>query len=451
MSKTSDCPADLVGLLGGSMTSTRTPHDLRRLKPLVACVGAAALIAMTASFGGDARAADASTPVELGTADQFGVLAYSAITNTDTVLDRTRIEGDIGVSEPPSPITGIDDEQNLVPPSQNRGGDAVTQEAKLDLDTAYEEAALAEGESIGAELAGERLVGGVYEAPVSFLLSNGTLTLDGGNTDGSPSNSVFIFQTSETLTTIGTNSGVALTGGAQACNVFWQVGSSATFGTGTGTGTAPFVGTVMAQASITAQTGATFEGRLLAIDGAVTLDTNTITRPEPCVRDADDGDTDTVGDDTDTDGTDTDGTDTDGTDTDADADGGVADADGDVGDADADGTDGDGTDADGTDADAGADADAGTDVDADGTDAGADADARADAAGSDVDADVTSADGADADGTSVDGGTSTGGSTPGGWLPEAGGPSLILIVAGALVALAGAGILLARRLSPRRH
>jgi hypothetical protein len=100
-----------------------------------------------------------------------------------------------------------------------------------------------------------------------LLLSSGRVTLDA---QGDP-NAVFIFQIGSKLTT-GSNTAVQLINGAQACNVFWQVGSSATLGTGT-----RFVGTIMAWASITATTGATIHGRLLAQTAAVTLDTNTIT------------------------------------------------------------------------------------------------------------------------------------------------------------------------------
>jgi hypothetical protein len=109
------------------------------------------------------------------------------------------------------------------------------------------------------------LLGGVYASPTFGL--TGTLTLDsGGNPDAT-----FVFKAGSTLITEA-NSRVLLIG-VDPCHVVWQVGSSATFKTGTS-----FVGDVLAHTSITAQSQATFRGRLLAMNGAVTLDTNTITR-----------------------------------------------------------------------------------------------------------------------------------------------------------------------------
>jgi hypothetical protein len=146
--------------------------------------------------------------------------------------------------------------------------DAVANEAKSALTTAATTAANeASNGSAGEDLAGHAFLPGVYTASSSLLLSSGSVTL---NAQGDP-NAVFIFQIGSTLTT-GSNTSVSLINGAQACNVFWEVGSSATLGTGT-----HFVGTIMAADSITANTGATIHGRLLAQTAAVTLENNTIT------------------------------------------------------------------------------------------------------------------------------------------------------------------------------
>ncbi|MEY2398555.1 MAG: hypothetical protein QOJ00_1729, partial [Actinomycetota bacterium] len=118
------------------------------------------------------------------------------------------------------------------------------------------------------DLGGKTLVGGVYNTPSSFGIT-GTLTLDGQNNP----DSTFIFQAGSTLITE-PNSSVSLINGAQACNVFWQVGSSATLGVGS-----TFVGTVISLTSISANTNARIQGRLLARNGAVTLDSNQVTRP----------------------------------------------------------------------------------------------------------------------------------------------------------------------------
>ena len=202
----------------------------------------------------------AATAVPLGTAGSFAVLAGAGITNTGP----TTLNGDIG-SFPTTSITGT---SSLTVTGTNHGGDAVTQGAKTDLVTAFNVAA-GEGPTspISADLGGQTLTGGVYNSATSMGLT-GTLTL---NAAGNPS-TVFVFQMGSTLTTASASS-VSLVNGAQACNVFWKVGSSATLGTGS-----TLVGTILAQTSITATTGARVDGRLLARDGAVTLDTNTVTR-----------------------------------------------------------------------------------------------------------------------------------------------------------------------------
>ncbi len=200
----------------------------------------------------------ATATVGLGTAAGFSVLGGSTVTNTGP----TTMFGDLGLS-PGSSVTGAP--QVL---GETHVDDAVAIEAKNDLTTAYNNAASRPSSgSAGTDLAGQTFSPGVRTASSSLLLSSGSVTLDA---QGDP-NAVFIFQIGSTLIT-GSNTSVSLTGGAQACNVFWQVGSSATLGTGT-----RFVGTVMASASITANTAATIHGRLLAQTAAVTLDTNTIT------------------------------------------------------------------------------------------------------------------------------------------------------------------------------
>ncbi|WP_374202862.1 ice-binding family protein [Saccharothrix sp. S26] len=141
-------------------------------------------------------------------------------------------------------------------------------QAQADLTVAYDDAAgrAPTGQALPADLVGLTLVGGVYRASGATEL-NGTLTLDG---QGDP-NTVWIFQIPSTLIT-GSASVVSLINGARACNVFWQVGSSATLGTNS-----DFVGTIMALTSITVNTGADVQGRALARNGSVTLDDNTFT------------------------------------------------------------------------------------------------------------------------------------------------------------------------------
>jgi hypothetical protein len=205
--------------------------------------------------------------LDLGEASSFAVLAGAGITVAGPV-NSTLIRGDIG-SFAVTSITGL---ENVVLDGVNHAGDGVTQSAKLDLGAAYSDAAsrtpLVTFPPI-TDLSGLTLATGVYKDSSSFFLT-GTLTLDGG---GDP-NSVWIFQAGTTLIT-GVGSRVNLTNGAQASNVFWQVGSSATLGVGS-----QFEGSILAQESITLNTGATLAGRALALTGAVTMDNNIVMVPE---------------------------------------------------------------------------------------------------------------------------------------------------------------------------
>jgi hypothetical protein len=224
-------------------------------------LGVASLAAVGLFLALPVSAQAAAAPVPLGTADSFAVLAGAGITNTGP----TTLNGDLGTF-PTTTITGAG---SLTVTGTNHQGDAVTQGAKTDLVTAYNTAA-GEGPTspIAGDLTGQTLKQGVYNSSSSIGLT-GELTLDGaGNPD-----SVFVFQAGSTLTT-GSGSKVTLINGASPCNVIWQIGTSTTIGTGS-----QFVGTVLSMTSITATTGASVRGRLLARNGAVTLDTNTVTKP----------------------------------------------------------------------------------------------------------------------------------------------------------------------------
>lgn len=217
----------------------------------------------------------AQSAVILGTTAPFAILAGTAISDVPASV----ITGNVGLSPAAGTnITGLTQAQvagttysvdGTGPPGTVNNPGLLTT-AKNDLITAYNDAA---GRTPVTPLAGGLLVGtltpGVYSlsGPPSNLVT--TVTLDAG---GDP-NAVFIFQASSTLIT-SPGSSVILAGGAQACNVFWQVTSSATLDT-----TTHFIGTIMALTSATLNTGATLNGRVLARNGAVSLDHNTITVP----------------------------------------------------------------------------------------------------------------------------------------------------------------------------
>jgi hypothetical protein len=219
----------------------------------------AALLSAFVSAGSVAPAAPS-----LGRAQSFAVLGGSTVTNTGA----TKITGDVGVSSPGVSVTGF-------PPGTIAGGaqhvgDPAANQAQRDAQTAY--AALA-GEACKTSLAGQDLGGktltpGVYCFSSSAQLT-GQLVLDArGNSNG-----VWVFQIASTLTTA-TSASVVMSKSGRAGNVFWQIGSAATLGTGTA-----FAGNILAHSSITMNTGANLSGRAWA-RAAVTMDSNNMHVPQ---------------------------------------------------------------------------------------------------------------------------------------------------------------------------
>ena len=213
--------------------------------------------------------------VDLGTANNFAVLAYSAVSSTGpTVITG----GNVGLyPDTLSSVTGFSPGNGTVTaPGIIEAANFDTQQAQNDLTTAYKTAAgLAPTKDLsGQDLGGLTLTPGVYSFSSSAGLT-GKLTL---NNQGNP-DAVFVFKIGSTLTTASGSSVVTindgpLSGSHPGISVFWQVGSSAVLGTGT-----DFEGNILAQASITDNSGSTVLGRLLAETGAVTLNDTTITAP----------------------------------------------------------------------------------------------------------------------------------------------------------------------------
>jgi hypothetical protein len=205
-------------------------------------------------------------PIDLKSCSRFTILAGSTITSTGGGI----INGDVGLSPAGSVDLGI-------PPAQVNGtiynGGPIAAQAQLDLNDAFIAASPAQlpgGINAGAELGGQTLVAGVYASPSgAYDITSVDLTLQGGPND------VWVFQMASTLT-VGVGRQVILTGGAQARNVFWQVGSSATLQT-----SSVFKGTIRAYASITMNASSTLDGRALSQVGAVTFNGDGGSLPTP--------------------------------------------------------------------------------------------------------------------------------------------------------------------------
>ena len=216
------------------------------------------------------------TKVELGTTSTFAVLAGTTITNTGATTISGKLPeggGNVGLypgSDFPgkTSVTMTGWKVYLSDPA------GVARQAKNDLTTAYLDAAgrtpTTTFTSTDNQLGGQTLKSGVYafgHADTANLTAASPLTLDA---EGNPE-AVFIFQASSDLVTA-SGSQIILKNGARFCRVFWQVTSSATLGTNS-----HFVGHIFALTSIWANTGATVQGQLLARNGEVTLNHNTIT------------------------------------------------------------------------------------------------------------------------------------------------------------------------------
>jgi ice-binding like protein/stigma-specific protein Stig1 len=253
-----------------SVMAARRAHVMRPL----ALAALAALAAGACHSSEPEAVGKTKLPAEavLGTAQSFAVLAGSTVTNTGA----TTVHGDLGV-DPGLAVTGFP--PGVVTGGTIHSGDSVALIAQNDTTTAYN--ALA-GEAptldlTGKDLGGMTLTAGVYSFSSSAQLT-GALTLDAEG----DANAVFVFQIGSTLTTA-SDSSVLVINEAEDCNIYWQVGSSATLGT-----TTAFKGNILALTSITLNTGATVSGRALARNAAVTMDANDVSTLS-CATPADGG------------------------------------------------------------------------------------------------------------------------------------------------------------------
>lgn len=216
-------------------------------------------------FAASAAFTSATHAQSLGSAENFAVLGASTVTNTGA----TTVSGSVGVS-PGSAITGFP--PGLVINGALHAADGPATQAHADFATAYNAyAGLASPPAnnlSGTDLGGKTLTPGIYRYDTSAT-SAGALTFDAQNDPKAR----FVVQIGTTLITSG-NSSVALINGADARNVYFQVGTSATLGSGS-----QFTGNILAYASITTVGGTNVNGRLFALTGAVTLDSNQVTSP----------------------------------------------------------------------------------------------------------------------------------------------------------------------------
>jgi hypothetical protein len=235
----------------------KTLNKLRFIPLLLTLLLVAMMVAPTKSMA-------AQPTVNLGTTSSFAILAGTTITNTGTTTINGSVGGDVGLY----PGSAFTDQAHVTLSGAVHVNDPVAIKAKDDLVAAYDDAAgRTPVTTISTELGGKTLTPGTYDSADGTFQITGTLTLDAqGNPDG-----VFVFKTASTLITAA-SSNINLINSARFCRTFWKVGSSATLGTNS-----HFVGHIFALISIAANNGATVQGQLLARNGEVTLDSNTIT------------------------------------------------------------------------------------------------------------------------------------------------------------------------------
>lgn len=201
--------------------------------------------------------------VRQGSTSTYGVLAGSTVTNIGT----TGISGTAGSDVGLSPGTSYTGNTTVTRLGVDHINDVAAAAAKVDLVQAYDDLSIPTATTLlASNLGGQTILPGTYMTSDGIYSNSGALVLNAAG----DSSAVFIFRSATTLTT-SVSSSMTLTGGAQASNVYWQVGSSATLGVNS-----TFVGHIYALTSITANTGASIQGQLLARNGAVTLDGNTI-------------------------------------------------------------------------------------------------------------------------------------------------------------------------------
>lgn len=231
------------------------------------------------SFGTWDEVPNGPDPVDLGLLDTFAIMAYSAVTNVPS----SAIKGDVGLTPTSGSfidltegeVTGTIFTVDASGPAGSVPSASMLTNAKVDLTIAFNDAAGRTVSPVGiaGNIGGQTLYPSLYKSTGTLEISAGDLTLDAnGNEDA-----VWIFQIASSFN-MTSDRKVFLTNGAQAGNIYWQVGSAATFGT-----TSVMKGTIMAGTQVTFATGATLDGRALALTENVTLQQNTINVPESSV------------------------------------------------------------------------------------------------------------------------------------------------------------------------